>query len=151
MSALLVEGAKLMVPAGSSGPLDATVAPNFERFDGLDPLFNAPGTTPLGANYGPGPRPGAHNQPTGQEYTRGPLAGLTNTLGAQPLPVHDWLYDRTPDYTPARWAQTMQVRFGNGQYGPAEIGAAQTARLADITMNPPQPDSLYSIISGGGF
>lgn len=142
MGALLIEGSKLVVPADGSGPLDRTVAWNYERFDGLGPLDNS--VNAEAPDYGAGPRPGQHSQPTGQTYTPGPLTGLTNTLGGEPLPVADWRY-RPGDYTPAHYAQRMQHRMGQGQ---AYQGVAQTVALGDITNNPPQPDSLENILRG---
>ena len=144
MPALLVEGAKYLVPQEGEGPLDRTVAANYERFDGLDTLDNY-GTVPSPTTYGPvdNPRPG-QSVHTPLTYTPGPLSGLTNTLGGQPLPVADWRF-APGDYTPAHTPQTMQHRFGNGQ---AYQGVAQTVALGDIINNPPQPDSLDSILRG---
>lgn len=123
-------------------------APNFERWDGFDPLVNNDGSTDLGFNYGTKvARPGQLNQPIGQEFTRSSLGGLTNTLGGQPLPVADWLYRVGRGYTPSSGAAHPQWRLGVGQN---YQGVAQTAQLADITNNPPVPDDLSSIISGWG-
>jgi hypothetical protein len=146
MPALLVEGAKLIVPPDGGGQLDATVQANFERFDGLNLDFEEP-RTPTTYGTGDNPRPG-QSVPTPLTYTPGPLSGLTNALGAMPLPVHDWLYKLGPgDYTPAHTPQTMQSRLGVGQ---ANGGVAQTVALADITYNPPIPESLQSILAAGG-
>jgi hypothetical protein len=150
MPALLVEAARLVVPPEGDGPLEHTVAWNFERFDGLGQLENGPGAggVPVeatGVHYsGENPRPGQLGQPSGQEYTPGPLTGLTNTLGGQPLPVEDWRY-RQQSYTPANTPQTMQHRLGQGQ---AYQGVAQTVALGEITNTPPAPDSLESILRG---
>lgn len=152
-----------MVPTEGEGPLERTVAANFERFDGLDQLDNAPssvyppgsgrdpittgpGTADYGWQLGSYPRPGQLGQPNGQTYTPGPLTGLTNTLGGQPLPVADWRFPHH-DYTPAHTPQTSQWRMGVGQ---AYQGVAQTVALGDITNNPPQADSLENILRGWG-
>lgn len=150
MPALLIEGAKQIVPPQGEGPLDRTVAWNFERFDGLDTLENSPGghSHPDLISYpgGSTPRPGQHDQPAGQTYTPGPLTGLTNTLGGEPLPVADWRFPHH-DYTPAHTPQTMQHRFGVGQ---AYQGVAQTVALGEITNSPPAPESMDSILFGWG-
>ena len=138
--ALLNLAAPLIVPETGPGQLDRTVAANFERFDGLEPLDNPAGNQQL-VYYPGGPRPG-QSAPTPDVYTPGGIPGLTNTLGGQPLPVHDWRF-RVQGYTPARFAQTIQHRLGAGQNNQ---GVAQTVALADITNNPPQPDSLQTIM-----
>lgn len=153
-------GAVVPVPGEMVLP-DLRVAPNFERFDGLDVPASNPATsdpdaggTGFGANYGwnvPGasPRPGAVDEPIGQVYTEGPLKGLANTIGGQPLPVRDWKYPAGRTYTGAR-APSVQFRQGVGQRGPSELGAAQTTFLGGITANPPEPGDLASIIAGVG-
>jgi hypothetical protein len=144
MPALLVEGAKLIVPPEGGAPLDRTVAANFERFDGLAPL-DSPRTREQTDFYPAGPRPG-QSADTPLVYTPGGIPSLTNTLGGQPLPVHHWLYNRNPTYTPAH-PGGLQFRFGQGQ---AYQGVAQTVQLGEITNNPPQPDQLQSILAGWG-
>lgn len=145
---------------------DLKIAPNFERFDGLDVPADHPGTidpqsggTGLGNDYGwdtgwntPGlyPRPGQLDMPPqDQVYTEGPLRGLVNTIGGQPLPVRDWKYqgDGRDAFTAAR-APSVQFRQGQGQRGPSELGAAQTTVLGGITNNPPEPGDLSAIIAG---
>ena len=79
-----------------------------------------------------------------QVYTPGPLKGLTNTLGGQPLPVNDWKFRGRRAYTPGK-THSLQMRLGDGQnYG----GAAQTVALSEITGNPPVPGDLSGIIAG---
>lgn len=144
MPALLIEGAKLIVPTEAGEPLDRTVAANFERFDGLAPL-DAPSSREQTDFYPAGPRPGM-SAPTAHTYTPGAIPGLTNTLGGQPLPVGHWLYNREVGYTPANWQQ-MQWRLGSGQNFQ---GVAQTVQMGEVTNNPPQPDPLASILAGWG-
>lgn len=156
MSALLLGFGGFTVPTVPQP--DIAVAESFERFDGLA----VPGTNPathepdsgkgMGTRYGfaePGhyPRPGAvDTPPTEQTYTPGPLKGLTNTLGGQPLPVNDWKFRGRRGYTPGR-TPSVQHRLGDGQnYG----GAAQTVALSEITGNPPVPGELSGIIAGIG-
>lgn len=144
--------AVIAVPAESPLP-DLAIAQNFERFDGLgQPALDAPAGTEdgnrLGEAYGESPRPGQHNQETGQEYTPGPLQGVVGTIGGQPLPVSDWKYHHG-NYTGAT-APGIQFRLGVGQRGPSELGAAQTVALGGITNNPPEPGDLSAIISGQG-
>jgi hypothetical protein len=153
-------GAVVAVPAESPLP-DLAVAANFERFDGLgQPPLEAPaadftdsGGSGYGADYGYDveqayPRPGAVNQPIGQEYTPGALIGVTGTIGGAPLPVADWKYHHG-QYTGAV-APGVQFRLGVGQRGPSELGAAQTVALGGITNNPPEPGDLSAIIAGLG-
>ena len=144
MAGILLYTVPFIVPAEPGEPLDRTVAANFERFNGLTPLD----TDHRGTTYYPsGPRPGqALTDETALTYTPGPLAGLTNTLGGQPLPVRAWEYRDAGDYTPARFAN-MQHRLGSGQNNQ---GVAQTVALANITNNPPQPDDLLTIIGAYG-
>lgn len=141
--------------------LDLAVAPNFERFDGLD----VPDTNPAGKDsecddsvgqgwvYGfdqPGqyPRPGAVGTPIDKQvYTPGPLKGVVGTIGGQPLAAagtSDRIHRPTGGYTPSK-THSIQQRLGVGQ---ANQGAAQTVQLSEITSNPPQPGDLSSIIAG---
>jgi hypothetical protein len=141
----------LIVPREPGAPLDRTVAENFERFDGLGVLESPHVGEPVAArgstaDYGwdrPGgsPRPGRTNQPLGQVYSDGPLIGLTNTLGGQPLPVHDWRF-RVQGYTRAN-TPNLQHRLGDGQNFQ---GVAQTVQLADLINNPPAADPLDQIL-----
>lgn len=136
-------------------PTDIAVAPNFERFDGLDVPNTNPATQDPHAGGNPGadygwdkggvsPRPGNVDQPNGQVYTAGPLKGLTGTLGGQPLPVNDWKYRGRRAFTPGK-THSIQNRLGDGQ---ANQGAAQTVILSEITGNPPVPGDLSGIIAG---
>lgn len=137
------DGADEFVVPAEPLPSNAHAA-NFERWDGFDPLVNDLG----GSNVkGSVSRPGQWDQPTGQEYTKSALGGLTNTLGGQPYPVANWLYRVGRGYTPSSGAAHPQWRLGVGQN---YQGVAQTAQLADVTNNPPVPDDLSSIISGWG-
>ena len=134
----------VMVP-GTPQP-DQAVATNFERFDGLEiPTTNPATNSPA---YGPTPRPGQLDQPTGQVYTPGPLRGTVGVIGGQPLPVRAWessedsAYRR--GYTPSK-TPSIQHRLGDGQnFG----GLAQTVILSEITSNPPEPGDLTSILAG---
>lgn len=157
-ASLLLGQAPFLVPEEGPGPLDRTVAANFERYNGLEQLDNAPswvdpsdfgaGLPPSFSQVGGGyPRPGAVPNPAATTYTRGPLSGLTNTTGGQPLPVAGWEYRPPGNYTPANWAQTMQSRFGHGTNFQ---GVAQTVQLADVTNNPPVPDQLSEILFSYG-
>ncbi len=137
---------------------DLAVASNFERFDGIEqpPLENpaadfpdSGGSMGLGADYGQSPRPGQHNQPTGQTYTEGPLSGVVGVLGGQPLPVADAIH-RPTGVTTLVNAPTIQFRQGVGQRGPSELGVAQTVTLSQLTNNPPEPGDLTSILAGWG-
>lgn len=132
---------------------DLAVAPNFERFDGIDqppldhPGFDDPAGGATGASYGESPRPGGTNQPTGQVYTEGPLSGVVGVLGGQPLPTADRIH-RPTGVTTLVSAPTIQFRQGAGQRGPSELGVAQTVSLGQITSNPPEPGDLQSILAG---
>ena len=133
------------IVSGTPQP-DMAVAPNFERFDGLE----IPDTNPaiFGKDYGASPRPGQHDQPLGQVYTPGVLRGTVGVVGGQPLPVRAWessedsayLRGYTPSKTPS-----IQHRLGNGQ---ANQGVAQTVILSEITASPPVPGDLTSILAG---
>jgi len=126
-------------------PTELNHAYNFEEFDGLMPLDNAPGMVPFGTNYDHSPRPGAANTPLSEQtYTRGPLSATTGTLGGQPLPVANPLYRLGRGYTPST-TPTVQFRLGVGQN---YQGAAQTVALSEVTNNPPVPGDLSGIIAG---
>ena len=126
-------------------PVELNHAYNFQEFDGLMPLDNAPGEGPLGANYGSGPRPGALNTPKAEQtYTAGPLSATVGTLGGQPLPVANPLYRLGRGYTPSL-TPSVQHRLGVGQN---YQGAAQTVALSEVTNNPPVPGDLSGIIAG---
>ena len=130
---------------------DLAVAPNFERFDGIDepPLDHPAGQQDgqrVGIDYGHGPRPGQKNQPTGQVYTPGPLSGVVGVLGGQPLPVGDRIH-RPDGVVTLVHTPSIQFRLGVGQ---AYQGIEQTVALSEITNNPPQPGDLSAIIAGQG-
>ena len=157
MAAILVPAGQIISPLVPQGEL--AVAPNFERFDGLeipntnpataDPMSSGTGT---GADYGFDqlghyPRPGAMNTPVSEQvYTTGPLVGVVGTVGGQPLGlvVGDRINRSTGDYTRSK-THSIQFRKGVGQNNQ---GAAQTVALSEITNNPPQPGDLSSIIAG---
>jgi hypothetical protein len=174
MAAALLLGFGGFVVPGVAQP-DLAVASNFERFDGLDIPADHPASdgadgdfTSTGAIYGIGtpdntpgavpvqvhptgkyPRPGQLDDPPAngnQVYTPGPLRGLTNTLGGQPLKVADWKFRGERQYTPSR-TSSIQHRLGDGQ---AYQGAAQTVQLSEITGSPPVPGDLSGIIAGQG-
>lgn len=135
-----------------SGP--AIVPGELDHPAALDPL--AGGSGGGGAAYGWGhlggsPRPGGSDQPLGQVYTEGPLQGVVGTLGGQPLAVvvGDRIHRPTGDYTHSKWP-TIQGRLGVGQYGPSELGVAQTVALSEITNAPPVPGDLTAILAGLG-
>jgi hypothetical protein len=142
---------------GTAQP-DIAVGRNFERFDGLDVPDTNPASTsgenlPSGSDefgfnqLGHYPAPGKGDTPLSQQtYTPGPLKGLTNTLGGQPLPVNDWKWRADRGYTAGR-THSIQHRMGDGQ---AYQGAAQTVQLSEITGNPPVPGELSGIIAGWG-
>jgi len=162
MPAILIPAGQIVSPLVPQ--LDLAVAPNFERFDGLDvPATNPAGaadtdTVGTGAVYGfdaPGayPRPGQMNTPVSdQTYTAGPLKGVVGTVGGQPLSAastSDRLRRPPGDYSPGK-THSIQFRLGVGQHGPSELGAAQTTQLSEITGNPPVPGDLSGIIAGIG-
>jgi hypothetical protein len=151
VSALLLGFGGFTVPGTAQS--DLAVAGNFERFDGLNVPATNPATsnpdkaTPTGEAKTPhaySPRPGMQDAPEEQVYTPGPLRGLTNTLGGQPLPVNDWKFRGDRQYTRGR-THSIQHRMGDGQ---ANQGAAQTVALSEITGNPPIPGDLSGIIAG---
>jgi hypothetical protein len=129
---------------------DLAVAPNFERFDGFEPLDH-PGTHDDGQQIGlpaGGPRPGQQATPLAEQtYTPSTLSRTVSTLGGQPLPVADRIHRPEGDYTPAK-APTVQWRLGVGQNGPAALGAQQTVQLSEITNRPPEPGDITGIIAG---
>jgi hypothetical protein len=133
---------------------DMAVAPNFERFSGLEgsPELDHPasgdGAWNSGSDYGMTPRPGQLSQPVGQTYTKGPLQGTVGVIGGQPLPVRAWESAddsaATRGYTPSK-TPSIQHRLGDGQNFQ---GLAQTVILSELTQNPPQPGDLTSILAG---
>lgn len=160
MSTLLLSAGPRVVPPNATDP-DLAVAWNFERFDGLDiPDTNPAGKAPTdflpsGSDeyhfneLGHYPAPGKGDTPTAEQWdgmtpTVGPLKGLTNTLGGQPLPVNDWKFRGRRDYTRGK-THSIQHRLGDGQ---ANQGAAQTVALSEITGNPPVAGDLSGIIAG---
>jgi hypothetical protein len=136
------EARTFIVP--TTPPADMAVAANYERFDGLEPLDNRPGLVPFGAPYAPAPRDPGQTPVAGQGYTRGPVPGLTNTLGGQPLPVAHWADGHPRGYTPAPARLIGGPKTGRQNYQ----GAAETVFFADLQSNPPQPGDLASIIAG---
>lgn len=133
---------------------DQAVAPNFERFSGIEgspELINPAsslGAWNSGQDYGATPRPGQLSQPLGQTYTRGPLQGTVGVIGGQPLPVRPWessedsAYSR--GYTRSK-TPSIQHRLGDGQN--AQL-LAQTVILSEISSSPPVPGDLTSILAG---
>ncbi len=142
MPAALIPAAGYIVPPVAAPP-DRAVAENFERFDGLTPLDHPAGQPPVMASPS---KPGDFVTP--DVYTPGPLAGLTNTLGGEPLPVANPIWRPPGEATYVTNQITrMQYRMGVGQN---YQGIAQTVALGEITSNPPQPGDLASIIGGWG-
>ncbi len=78
MSVLIASAKPFIVPG--TPPEDMAVAPNFERFDGLNPLDKPSGKLP-------GTRTDGTTPVAGQTYTRSPWDGTTGVVGGQPLPV----------------------------------------------------------------
>jgi hypothetical protein len=152
---MLFVGAETGFTVSQVPQADQAVAPNFERFDGLELPLDHPAAVEDGSGrsasgYGATPRPGQHDQPLGQVYTAGPLRGLVGVLGGQPLPVRAWESAddsaATRGYTPSR-TPSVQFRMGVGQ---DNQGVAQTVALSEITANPPIPGDLTSILAGLG-
>lgn len=126
-----------MVPG--SPPVDIAVQPNFERFDGLEPLDgHAPG------QIGKPTRSDGTTPQADQTFTASPVGRLTNTVGGQPLPVADAIH-RQPGATTLVNTPSMQQRLGVGQNA---TGVAQTVALAGLTTHPPQPGDISAIIAG---
>jgi hypothetical protein len=157
MTALLLNwnGSDLVVPTDAQA--DMAVAPNFERFSGIEnsPPVDHPGTASPTDTTGTGyqimqdhtPRPGQLDQPIGQVYTPGPLASVVGVTGGQPYPVSPRVYKAPGAYTGVI-APSVQWRIGVGQSTAA--GAQQTVMLSEITQNPPVPGDLTAIIAGLG-
>lgn len=123
---------------------ELAVAPFFEQWDGLEPLDNSPSEIPFG-EYGPAPRTPGITPLKEQTYTPGPIAGLVNTLGGQPLPVIDQIHRPFQGaYTPAGARTVGGPKMGRQAYG----GQAETVFFADLQANPPQPGDIASIIAG---
>lgn len=125
--------------------IDANIAPNFERFDGLMPLENPAGwqrTDGGGSPFRPG-----QSVDTPDVYTPGPLSATVGTLGGQPLPAIAGEY-RPEGQTTLVNTPSIQKRMGVGQNGPSALGAAQTTQLSEITNAPPVPGELSGIIAG---
>ncbi len=132
---------------------DLAVAPNFERFDGIDqpPLDHPASAQDPGDKlifYPGGPRAGLSRRTplAEQTYTPGVVSGVTGTLGGQPLPVADRLHRVPGNYTPSK-TPSIQWRLGDGQ---AYQGIAQTVALSEITGSPPVPGDITGIIAGIG-
>jgi hypothetical protein len=157
VSAILLGFGGFVVPTVAQ-PDIAVNGAIFERFDGLDvpdtnPASKSGEVLPSGSDeygfdqLGHYPAPGkGDTRYVNQTYTRGPLKGLTNTLGGQPLPVNDWKFRGDRQYTKSK-THSIQHRMGDGQ---AYQGAAQTVQLSEITGNPPVPGDLSGIIAGYG-
>lgn len=147
MSSLLIAGSK---PVPQTPPIEKRIAPDYERFDGLDQLQgdtpqNDIVTTSLGVSYGEQPDPGRLNAP----YTRpNGIAGKVGSVGASPYPVAtQW----TPggDITPRKSVRVSQLttQFRHGPGGAAP-GISQTISMTEIQSSPPQPGDLASILLG---
>ncbi len=140
---LLPVGTDFVIP--QNPPVDLAVAPNFERFDGLNQLDNPAGRQQT-QYYTGGPKPGA-TDPTPDTYTPGPVSGVTGVVGGQPLPVADCIH-RPQGVAQLVNSPSMQFRLGVGQHGPSSLGAEQTVALSEITNAPPVPGDISSIIAG---
>lgn len=135
-------------PVPTRPPLEHDVAPNYERFDGLEPLYDFEGEpsgfvpTALGDSYGPSGRPGQLN-------THGPriggIPGKVGSVGASPWPVDNPNHPGYPRATVHATQLTTQYRLGPGGAAP---GLAQTIAMTEITNAPPQPGDLTSILAG---
>lgn len=137
---LPTEGGSWQVPTVASP--DVAVAANFERFDGLTPLDHPAGGPHV---FGSPSRPGFN--PTPDEYTPGPVAGVVGVVGGMPLPTSDRIF-RPPGGTTLTEGFSIQYRLGVGQHGPSELAVAQTVQLARVTNNPPVPNDLDQILAG---
>ena len=136
MSLLSISG--FVVPA--TPPLETAVAPNYERFDGLEE-FPSMVPTALGTSYGPTGRPGQLN--TESPITRG-IEGLVGSVGAAPYPVDNALKKSTGFATERVSVLTTQFNRGPGGANP---GYAATALMSDLAANPPQVDQMSSIFT----
>lgn len=133
-------------------PLQSAVAPNYERFDGLDEIGQVPGngiiSTPFGVSYGESPDPGRVNAP----FTLGHgIAGKVGSVGASPYPV-------ATQNGPNRTAETLRssvsvsqltTQFRMGPGGSGFQGIAQSVQMTEIQQGLPAPDPLASIYLGG--
>lgn len=140
MPAVLIPATGGIVPQDAGVP-ERAVAANFERFDGLTPLDHPAGQPPV---MGSPSRPGDYVTP--DVYTPGPLAGLTNTLGGEPLPVEQPIF-RPPGSATYVTNQITRMQFQMG-VGTNYQGLAQTVAMSEITSSPPQPGDLTSILAG---
>jgi hypothetical protein len=121
----------------SADPTDQAVAWDFQRFDGLSPLYHPGGQPNV---VGSPSRPGL--QPPPDPDTPGPRAGLPTPGCAEPLPVADPLF-RPPGDTTYAPAYSTQFRKSVGQN---YQGVAQTAAMNQLYENPPVADPISSII-----
>lgn len=137
MSVLVATARPFIVPG--TPPEDMAVAPNFERFDGMQPLDKPSGKVPGSRTDGTTPL-------AQQTYTASPWDGVTATIGGQPLPVADPLFRPAGSSTPA-FPVNVQYRGGVGQ---ANQGVAQTVAMAELANNPPPSGDLTSILAGWG-
>lgn len=143
MSGLLLIGAPA-VP--QSPPLESAVDTNYERFDGLtEPQGLDMVPVGEGDNYGLSARPG-------QQQTHGPLTtaargipGVVGSVGASPLPVADCLH-KTDFATQQATPSNPNFHFGPGG---AFNNQNWTIAMTEVVLNPPQPEGLSSIFTGG--
>lgn len=143
MSGLLLIGAPA-VP--QSPPLESAVDTNYERFDGLtEPQGLDMVPVGEGDNYGLSARPG-------QQQTHGPatiaargIPGVVGSVGASPLPVADCLH-KTDFATQQATPSNPNFHFGPGG---AFNNQNWTIAMTEVVLNPPQPEGLSSIFTGG--
>lgn len=128
-------------------PLEHNVDTNYERFDGLTEPQGL-GMIPVGEgdNYGTSARPGQlqTHGPSNGKPARG-IPGVVGSVGATPLPVADCLHKVDFD-TQAATPSNPNFRFGPG--GNFD-GLNQTIAQTEAVINPPQPEGMSSIFTGG--
>jgi len=119
--------------------IEERVAPDYERFDGLEPYAPDEGSN-LDAP--------AHNFRPGALATHaggvGGIAGKVGSVGASPLPVADCVH-RSEFLSVEASLLTTQFRFGPGGAAP---GIAATLAMTDLLVNPPAIDELSVIFAG---
>jgi hypothetical protein len=149
MASLLIAGSH---PLPATPPLQHNVAPNYERFDGLDELQGQMDgsnyvSTSLGVSYGEQPDPGRLNAP----FTRGNgIPGKVGSVGASPYPVQTQWGPSGPGAAVRKSTRVSQLttQFNTGPGGVAP-GLQQTLQLTEIIKNPPQREDAAVIFLGG--
>lgn len=135
MSLLLIVGGS--VPT-QPGPENA-VAPNYERYDGLESFPHVP-STPLG-DYPAGPAPGQRETRKGGV---GGIEGAVGTVGGMPLPVAEPMHRSQMGYTTASTFST-QANFGPVGMAPGFGGSSMGTYAQN---NPGAPAPITDIFAG---